>query len=150
MATKSNLVTTLNGFITAVITQLKHRNANNAIVDEIYPISVTDTQTSETYTTKAGVNLIYFIRITKSGNIAHISGIVRNTTPNILSSQNIFMWKTNEFTPKSGVNDFSFIAYNGANQATLFLNNNVLALVGSILPTSTNYTFDFKTYITND
>ena len=51
MATKANLITALNGFISAVVGITKHRNANNAIVDEIYPNSIIDNQTTETYTT---------------------------------------------------------------------------------------------------
>jgi hypothetical protein len=150
MATKTSLLTTINGFITAVITQAKHRSSMSAVVDEIYPSNVTDSQATETYTTKAGTSINYSIRITKSGNIAHISGTVRNTTAGILGSQNVFTWKDNEFRPKSGVNDVKFDAFNGANKITLFLSNNVLFLETSILPTSTNYSFDFKTYITQD
>ena len=150
MATKTSLLTTINGFITAVITQAKHRSSMSAVVDEIYPSNVTDSQATETYTTKAGTSINYSIRITKSGNIAHISGTVRNTTSGILNPQNIFTWKNNEFKPKSGVNDFTFKALNGSNEVTLFLNNNVLSLTTNILPTSTNYSFDFKTYITQD
>ncbi len=150
MATKATLLSTINGFLTAVITQLKHRNSMSAVVDEMYTTSVTDTQANETYTTKAGTSINYSIRIIKSGNIAHISGTVRNTTSGILSPQNIFTWKTNDFRPRSGVNDFVFKAFNGGNEVTLFLNNNVLSLSTNILPTSTNYSFDFKTYITPD
>jgi len=90
MATKANLLSTINGFITAVITQAKHRSSMSAVVDEIYPSNVTDSQTTETYTTKAGTNFSYSIRITKSGNIAHIKGEVRNITNSLQSSQNIF------------------------------------------------------------
>jgi hypothetical protein len=150
MATKTGLIATINGFLTAIITQAKVRSSASAVVDEIYPNSVTDSQATETYTTKAGTSINYSIRIVKSGNVAHISGTVRNTTSGSLPSQNVFLWKSNEFRPKSGVNDFTFKAFNGSNSVDLFINNNVLSLSSSILPTSTNYSFDFKTYITQD
>ena len=152
MATKTSLLTTINGFITAVITQAKHRSSMSAVVDEIYPSNVNDSQATETYTTKAGTSINYSIRITKSGNIAHIKGEIRNTTTGILPSQNVFTWKDNEFRPKSGINDVYFDAYNANNNSTarLFLSNNVLFISSSIIPSSTNFVFDFKTYITQD
>jgi len=149
MATKSNLITALNGFITAIITPTKHRNANNAIVDEIYPTQVTDSQATETYTTKAGTNINYSITVIKSGNIAHIKGTVTNNTSSLLGSQNVFTWKNNEFRPKSGVNDVNFIASNANNSIRLFLNNNVLSVTSPMQPITT-YSFEFQTYITQD
>jgi len=115
MATKTSLLTTINGFITSVITQTKHRSSMSAVVDEIYPTQVTDSQTSETYTTKAGTNINYSITVIKSGNIAHVKGTVTNNTSSLIGSQNIFTWKNNEFRPKSGFNDVSFIASNANN-----------------------------------
>lgn len=150
MATKTGLISTINGFLTAIITQAKVRSSASAIVDEIYPNSVTDSQATETYTTKVGSGINYSIRIVKSGNVAYISGTIRNTTSGILPSQNVFLWKSNDFKPKSGVNDLIFKAFNGSNPIDLFLSNNVLFLQSSILPTSTSYSFDFKTYITQD
>jgi hypothetical protein len=149
MATKANLLSTINGFITAVITQAKHRSSMSAVVDEIYPSNVTDSQTTETYTTKAGTNFSYSIRITKSGNIAHIKGEVRNITNSLQSSQNIFTWKDNEFKPKSGINDFNFKAFTSGGEITLFLSNNVL-FMQDVAVANTTYKFEFITYITQD
>ena len=93
MATKAGLLATINGFITAVITQAKHRSSMSAVVDEIYPTEVTDNQTTQTYTTKAGTNLNYTITIVKSGNIAHISGIITNNLEIALPNPLVFTWK---------------------------------------------------------
>jgi hypothetical protein len=151
MATKANLLSTINGFITAVITQAKHRSSMSTVVDEIYPSNVTDSQTTETYTTKAGTNFSYSIRITKSGNIAHIKGEVRNITNSLQSSQNIFTWKDNEFKPKSGINDFNFKAFTSGGEITLFLSNNVLFMQDvAVAVANTTYRFEFITYITQD
>jgi hypothetical protein len=154
MATKSALITALNGFISAVVNTTKHRNANNTIVDEIYPTQVTDNSTSQTYTTVFNSNIAYELRITKSGNIAHIRGQLQNTTTSILASQNAFTWKDSEFRPRSG-NDFRFqaVSPNGQNRITLFLSNNVLAVISNFPPESAGsefYAFEYTTYLTND
>jgi len=149
MATKANLISAVNGFITAIITQLKVRNAYLEVIDEIYPSVVNDSQSTETYTTKAGTNLNYSITIHKSGNSCHLKGSITNNTAFALGSQNVFTWENTEFRPKSGTNDFTFRALNGANSINLFLNNNVLALTTSI-PASSTYTFEYQFYLAQD
>ena len=150
MATKANLITALNGFISAVVGITKHRNANNAIVDEIYPNSVTDNQTTETYTEAIGGNNIsYSITIVKSGNISHISGSFQNDNTFIISNRSVFTWLSNEFTPNSDTSlNFSGID-NLGNPKKLFMNNSVLSLEDSLDALKTVY-FDFTTYITQD
>jgi len=128
---------------------LLDREVSNAIVNEIYPTQVTDSQATETYTTKAGTNINYSITVIKSGNIAHIKGTVTNNTSSLLGSQNIFIWKNNEFRPKSGFNDVVFNASNANNSIRLFLSNNVLS-VTSPMQSITTYSFEFQTYITQD
>jgi hypothetical protein len=130
---------------------LLDREVSNAIVDELYPNSVTDNHTAETYTTKGGTNLGYSIRITKSGNIANIRGTVSNLQPVAFGSQSVFSFKNTEFRPKEGQNNFTFFANqtNGTAQIKLFLSGTELVLIRNINP-STTYEFDFKTYITQD
>jgi hypothetical protein len=128
---------------------LLDREVSNAIVNEIYPTQVTDSQATETYTTKAGTNINYSITVIKSGNIAHIKGEVRNITNSLQSSQNIFTWKDNEFKPKSGINDFNFKAFTSGGEITLFLSNNVL-FMQDVAVANTTYRFEFITYITQD
>jgi len=150
MATKSGLLATINGFITAVITQTKHRSSMSAVVDELYPNVVTDSQATETYTTKAGTNLNYSITMHKSGNQVFIKGTVNNTTTSALPPQNVFTWKTSEYKPKSGVNDFTFKGILGTDlMINLFINNNVLAITSSIPPLAV-YSFQYVTYIAQD
>lgn len=150
MATKANLISAINGFLTAIITQIKVRSSVSVIVDEIYPASIVDTQASETYTTKAGTAINYSIRITKSGNIAHVKGSITNNIGSILAPQNVFTWKTSEFQPKDVVNSNQFNAYSQSGQsfARLFITNNVLSVTNA-MPVGT-FTFDYTTYLTND
>jgi hypothetical protein len=149
MATKSGILATINGFITAIITQAKVRSAYSTLVDEIYPNVVTDSQLAETYTTKAGSTLGYSITMHKSGNQVFIQGRITNLTALSIGAQNVFTWKNTEFKPKSGVNDFTFKAISGTAQINLFLNNNVLSLSSS-MPANGVYTFEYQLFIAQD
>ena len=148
MATKANLITALNGFISAVVGITKHRNANNAIVDEIYPNSIIDNQTTETYTTSSTV-VNYSISIVKSGNIAHISGSIQNPNHFLMSNPIVFLWKNSEFKPNSSTSLFFLGIDNSGNPKRIGMNNTILTLQDSLDALSTVY-FDFKTYITQD
>jgi len=148
MATKANLITALNGFISAVVGITKHRNANNAIVDEIYPNSIIDNQTTETYTTSSTV-VNYSISIVKSGNIAHISGSFQNPNHFLMSNPIVFLWKNSEFKPNSSTSLFFLGIDNSGNTKRIGMNNTILTLQDSLDALGTVY-FDFKTYITQD
>ena len=154
MATKSNLITALNGFISAVVGITKHRNANNAIVDEIYPNSVFDSQLSETYTNYSNEGIDYSINIIKSGNIAHIKGRIKATSPSsFISSVLIFSWKNNEFKTKSAsVSNPNLISQAfdlAGNSVSIGLTSDGLFLVSGII-SGLNYFYFHITYITQD
>jgi len=146
--TKANLITALNGFISAVVGITKHRNANNAIVDEIYPNSIIDNQTTETYTTSSTV-VNYSISIVKSGNIAHISGSFQNPNTFLMSNPIVFLWKNSEFKPNSSTSLFFLGIDNSGNTKRIGMNNTILTLQDSLDALGTVY-FDFTTYITQD
>jgi hypothetical protein len=148
MATKTNFLSTINGFITALITQAKVRSAFSTVSDELYPTSVIDTQVTETYTNKSSTNITYSIRIVKSGNIAHISGQITNVTGVFLNPQYIFTWKDTEFRPKSIVNNLLFKAENSTSSVRLNLTDAGVQIVTQMA--NQGFSFDFKTYITQD
>jgi len=148
MATKTNFLSTINGFITALITQAKVRSAFSTVSDELYPTSVIDTQVTETYTNKSSTNITYSIRIVKSGNIAHISGQITNVTGVFLNPQYIFTWKDTEFRPKSIVNNLLFKAENSTSSVRLNLTDAGIQIVTQMA--NQGFSFDFKTYITKD
>ena len=153
MATKTtiqNLIDT-NLASGSDITATEHRDVLTQILNENFPNYVTDTDTSETYTTKSGNNILYHITIIKQGNVAHIRLVITNAISSIISNQNIFFWKNSEFRPKSGgVNDFIFEALNHDGSSTrLLFNNNVVKLSGNMTANAV-YTCEFKMYITQD
>lgn len=151
MATKAGLLATINGFITAIITQAKHRSSMSSVVDEIYPISITDNHTSQTYTNKIDSRLQYEIMIIKSGNIAHISGTVTNNSPGWVRGAYVFTFKENQFKPKSGLNDLTFQVFGDENNIELNISNfGLFVNTNYALYGYKSYIFDFKTYITQD
>jgi len=151
MATKSGILTTINGFLTAIITQTKVRSASETIVDEIYPSVVNDSVDDETYTTK-GVSgdLDYSITIHKSGNQCFIKGSVINNRTYSVDAQSIFTWKDSEYQPKATINNVTFRAIFGTgSNINLQLTDTGLNLTSSINALG-SYTFDYKFYIAKD
>jgi hypothetical protein len=147
MATKTGILATINGFITAVITQAKHRSSMSTLVDEIYPSRVVDTQATETYTTKSGTNITYSINIIKSGNIAHIKGSINNVTGLFLTPQTVFTFKENEFKPLNALNSvIYFTATNASATIRMSLDSTGLSTF-STMPNQ-EFNFEFIAYIT--
>lgn len=153
MATKANWLSTVNGFITAVITQAKLRSAFSTTADEMYPTVVTDDYVSQTYTTNGATVLRYNITIHKSGNSCHIKGIITNPQTNVSiggGNLSIFTWKSNQYKPKAGVNSFAFKAMSGpALEVNFFLDDAGLWINGAV-PANTAVSFDYKFYVAAD
>ena len=148
MANKATILSNINGFLTAVITQAKVRSASLEVVNELYSNAVSDNQTTETYTTKAGTALNYSFTLKKSGNEVMIKGTITNNGFSVLSSQNVCTWKDTEYKPKSGLT-YIFDAVQGSNKVKCFINNNVFAITSPM--NSGVYTIDnFQPYIAQD
>ena len=97
MATKTNLISAVNGFITAVVSIVKHRNSMLEVINELYPTKVSDTSSSETYTTKTA-NFFYSVQIVKQGRTVRINGFYTSlSTVSLPSGTRIFELKNNEF-----------------------------------------------------
>lgn len=113
MATKASTLSTINGFITAIVTVLKTRNAFSTIVDTIYTDITTDTNSS---TNIVSENLVktgfdYNIVIMKIGNKVTIKGEFSNNTGFIVGSSTsdyIFTITNSEYLPNNLDNFFMF------------------------------------------
>jgi hypothetical protein len=149
MATKAGLLATINGFITAIITQAKHRSSMSAVVDELYQNSVADSSASQIYTTKSGAILLYDVNIHKSGNVCHIKGSIENSTTAFQNAQSVFTWKENQYKFKSTESIISFNAINRSNFIQLSLSNSGL-FMNSPIASDQIYDFDYKFYLTQD
>jgi len=155
MATKTALLATINGFITALINVTKHRSSMSAVVDEMYSNSVYDNNATETYTTKSGTDIDYRINIKKSGNVAHLKGQINiSSGTSFLSNVNVFAWKNNEFKTKANSvsnPNISFKAFTtGGESASLELTSSGLKVLPlGAIQMSKFYDFNI-TYITQD
>jgi len=150
MATKSEIIASINGFLTAIITQAKVRSAALATVNELYADKVSDDQASQTYTTKFGTDFNYSVQIHKSGNTAHIKGTITNNTLTAKTDATIFNWKTNVYQPKAGFDDsVNFQAFGESESVGVYLSSSYMALTG-VISAGGVVTFDYKFYITKD
>lgn len=113
MATKASTLSTINGFITAIVTVLKTRNAFSTIVDTIYTDITTDTNSSTNIVSENVVKtgFDYNIVIMKIGNKVTIKGEFSNNTGFIVGSSTsdyIFTITNSEYLPNNLDNFFMF------------------------------------------
>jgi hypothetical protein len=73
---KTTLISTINGFITAVMGTIKHRNSMLPLVDEMFPTKLNQTISTGAIT----CNLDY----KKCGNEARVSGSITNNTSSLI------------------------------------------------------------------
>lgn len=98
MATKSGLITAINGFITSVVNITKHRNSMLEVVNELYPTKVLDNSTDETYTTQTNANITYNIQIVKQGRTIRVDGTyVYSGLVALEAGTEIFTFKDTDF-----------------------------------------------------
>jgi len=110
MATKVNLISAVNTFLTAIITQLKVRNAQLEVINEIYPTPATDNSTTETYTTQLSPYITYSIKIVKTGINIRINGDYTHVNSSALPANSVvFELKDTEY---DGINDSVFYVGN--------------------------------------
>jgi len=128
----------------------KERELWQFVRDELYSDDVTDSQTSQTYTTKSGTSINYSLFLKKVGNNVYIKVTVINATTGSLSPQMIFTWKDNEYQPKSGAYNQYYeakILGSGNSPVLLFLNSTGLRLASTLPPSAAAETLSFEFYI---
>jgi len=86
---KATFTSTINGFLTAVITQLKHRNSMLEVTNQLYPTITTETQTSNTITQESSSTKEYTLNIRKSGSEVTMYGKIKNNTGSSISISTI-------------------------------------------------------------
>jgi len=130
MATKTNLISAINTQLTAIITQAKVRLASLQLVNEIYPIPISDTQATTNVVTKIGTNFTYNLQFTKTGRNIHVYGSITNISGSILSSVEEILEVTNsEFEPYT---NYTLTGSNSNGNVVLSFNSDALTLVGSM------------------
>ena len=146
MATKSQVIASVNGYLTEVVEIDNHRASMLDLINQLYPTAVTDTHLTQTYTTKEGTLINYSLKLIKHGNAIHISGSVTNTTNTTLSGQPIFDWKDTEYQPISSTSQY-FKDITGVVSFILRANNFGFS---SVFPPLSTYFFEYKFYIAKD
>jgi hypothetical protein len=84
---------------TTIIIPSAHRTANNAMIDEIYPDVVNDTQSTTNILTKVDTDFNYDFNITKVGRMVYIEGTIRNATFSPVTAQNIATGLSGQYAP---------------------------------------------------
>lgn len=102
MGLKTVLTTLINNNIrnkTPKVIKTEHADVEQAIVDELYKAKVTDSNSTETYTTKNGTVVTYNITsIKKIGTYIRVDGSYTNTGISILPAGTVvFTFKDNEY-----------------------------------------------------
>ena len=145
MATKVNLISNINSYLTAIITQAKHRLSMLEIINELFP-------STTNYTLSTG-DLQYNLNFTKSGNICVVSGFFKNNLNTIIDGIVLFNITNSVYYTKKTQYTSAF-RLNGANNVTLAIGDldvaypNTIYLENSI-PALETVKFSL-TYITND
>jgi len=149
--TKTELTNAISGAITVVISRTKLLLGISKITDELYPTTyITDTNLTETYTTKSGTDIEYSLKMIKQGNVCRFSVVFRNLQETTLSgNDNIFSFKNNEFKPNSDTL-LSFRTNNTNTTLNMLLTGGGVLRVVTPLPPATSFSFSFETYLTQN
>lgn len=102
MATKANLISAVNGFITAIVNITKHRNSMLQVVNELYGNQLSDTQLTTNVITSNFLNTSYNLTFTKTGRMVYVYGTIINNSYPIFNNRIIADITNAEFAPQGG------------------------------------------------
>lgn len=103
MATKSALISTINGFITSVVNITKHRDSMLEVVNELYGSNqLNDTQATTNVITLVLSDALYNLTFTKTGRMVHVYGFIKRNTASIPNNTIIASITNSEFAPQTG------------------------------------------------
>lgn len=143
MANKTTLTSAINGFITAVVSVAKVRNAFLELIDTFFSTTIVKSNAVavDQYT--------YELKFNKRGNKVHVTGFIRNDYSIAVSFTNIFVNDVSELFCKTGNNTFFFAQGLLSNQNMIcLLEENTLA-VNDTFPSGETLIINTN-YITND
>lgn len=97
MATKTDIISYINGQITEIVTIAKHRLSMLSLIDELYPVvySEKDSSLTNDITAKNTINtkLKYNVYFVKQGRMVYVYGSITNNSSEIIdfsSADNFF------------------------------------------------------------
>lgn len=116
MAIKTSITSTINGFITAIVTVAKLRSAFDTLLNNVYPTPLVDTHLTTNVITAFGSNYEYELTFTKIGRLVHVNGYITNVSGLILDIEDIATISNTEFRPFAS---FLLLGQNENNQNLL-------------------------------
>lgn len=142
MATKADLITSINTQITSVINVVKHRLSMLPIINELF-------QTTATYTLSSGTDVFtYKLRFKKIGNIVFLDGYITNKYTVPKSAQNIYSIPNSLYYGKTSEDTVCVVPTANGTYANVSISGNVIYLIGTL---GINETLRFNIhYQTND
>jgi hypothetical protein len=149
MAIKSSILSTVNGFITAIVSVSKVRSALSTLLDNFYPTVLYDNQTTTNVITKVDDDFEYSFKIAKVGRVVHIDGYIENVTASSISGQPIASITNTEYTLATGINNYNIVATSLSGLVVFVsLRTNSISVFGNI-PIDTKFYFN-GCYTTKD
>lgn len=116
MATKTSITSTINGFITAIVTVTKVRSAFDTLLNNVYPTPLVDTHLTTNVITSVNANFEYQLTFTKVGRLVHVVGFLTNVSGSILDIEDIATISNTEYRPFAS---FSITGHNANGQTLL-------------------------------
>jgi len=153
MANKASLISTINGFITAVINTTKHRDSMLELINVFYSTvkkesaSAGVTNGANTITSTVNPSITYELHFKKEGNKVFVSGWVLNSGALTLASNTVlFSFTDSEYLIKTGTYYlFNVMTYSGTKATLRFDGANVMCF--QALPKGTPFIIDTYYYI---
>lgn len=87
--------------ITAIVDDTDVIDSFAAVINEVWNTPVTDSNITQTFTTKHTVaGVTYILTMNKKGTTVHINLEFTNTTVGFRGNENLLTWKANEYKPE--------------------------------------------------
>jgi len=154
MATKSNIITLIQSFLTgnsSKTTWEEHEDIlfdeTDSILGELYKTtSITDTNASTNVFTEIDSDIIYNLKVKKQGGLVNVKGTIRNNTGSVLRAFESILEVTNlEYVPV----DFGLVNTNTINGEIINLSLAVPSSGDTRLITLANNFFNGETLLIN-
>ena len=152
MATKTGIIASINGYLTSIMTIVKHRNSMLDIINEMYRTTTTESYTNladnTPLTTPNGTTHYYNFKVDKIGNKVFFDGTLTNKTGAATTNSQYFTVNNTEFLQNADI-----VTFYGVNTSTEALvkctfSSNILTVVGAL---NNNQTVQFNLkYTTNN
>lgn len=154
MATKSGLTSAIGSAISIVISRAKLLLGLDEIIDEFFPATVTDDETTTNVITKVYANIEYDLKFKKIGNTVYVNGTIKNIGTTFNAGETLATFSNSLYRPLSTSTIYvKAVRYNSTQFVLLEFNGGAptgFMKMASVMP-STNVTYYINDiYTVND